>query len=64
VSWARVGAIAGALAGLAGLATVVLAIRARIKHRLPVGSLGGFVVTGLATVGLSLLLSAWDLGMF
>ena len=64
VPWARFGAVAGLLAGLAGLATLVLTIRARLRHKLPVGTLIGFVITGLAAVGLSVLLSSWDLGLF
>lgn len=64
VPWARFGAVAGLLAGLAGLATLVLTTRARLKHKLPVSTLIGFVITGLAAVGLSVLLSCWDLGLF
>jgi hypothetical protein len=64
VPWARFGAIAGTLAGVAGLAALVLTVRARLKHRLPVGSLLGFVITGVAAIGLSVFLSFWDLGLF
>jgi pimeloyl-ACP methyl ester carboxylesterase len=64
VPWARLGALAGLLAGLAGLAAMVLTVRAWIKHRLPAGTLLGFLITSLAAVGLSLFWIYWDLGLF
>ena len=51
-------------AGLFGLAALVLTIRARMKDRLPIGTLTGFLLTGLAAVGLSSFLLYWDLGPF
>lgn len=64
VPWARLGALTGLLAGLAGLAAMVLTVRAWIKHRLPAGTLLGFLITGVAAMGLSVFLSYWDLGVF
>lgn len=64
VPWAWFGAIAGLLAGLSGIAVIALTIRARIKGRLPIGTLVGFILTGLAAVGLSTFLLYWDLGPF
>ena len=62
VGWASAGASAGALAGLSGLLALVLTVRARRHAALPVGTLMGFLVTGLAAVSLSLFLVVWDLG--
>jgi len=59
VPWAWYGAVAGLLAGIAGLATVVLTIRAQSKKRLPVCSLLGFLLTGLAAFSFSLFLVSW-----
>ena len=64
ITWAWWGALAGVLAGLLGLAAVVLTIRARMQDRLPVGTLIGLILTGLAAVGLSTFLLYWDLGPF
>jgi pimeloyl-ACP methyl ester carboxylesterase len=62
VPWARYGAWAGLLAGLLGLITVVTAVRARRDFGLPGSPLLGFVLTGLAALGLSSFLLAWGLG--
>ena len=62
VGWAAVGASAGALAGLVGLLALVLTLKARRGAALPVGTLLGFLVTGLAAMSLSLFLVVWDLG--
>jgi len=64
VPWAWFGAIAGLLGGLFGAAVIVLTVRARLKGRLPIGTLVGFLMTGIATVGLSSFLLYWDLGPF
>lgn len=64
VPWTWYGAAAGLLAGIAGLATVVLTIRAQAKKKLPVGSLLGFLLTGLAAFSFSLFLISWGLGPF
>lgn len=64
VPWARYGAIAGLLAGLLGLATVVLTLLAHRRLRLPVGTLLGLLLTGVATVSLSAFLLVWGLGPF
>jgi hypothetical protein len=61
VPWARFGAIAGLLAGVAGLATVVATVRAHRRHRLPLGSLVGLLLTGLAALSLSAFLVTWGL---
>ena len=62
VPWARFGAFAGLLAGLFGIAAIVLTVRARLKQPLPIGTLIGFLATGAAAVGLSSFLLYWDLG--
>ena len=64
VPWAWWGSLAGLLAGLAGIAAVVLTIRTRMQERLPIGTLVGFLLTGIAAVGLSSFLLYWDLGPF
>jgi pimeloyl-ACP methyl ester carboxylesterase len=64
VPWARYGAWAGLLAGVLGLFTLVAAFRARKRFGLPGSPLLGFVLTGLAAVGLSSFLLAWGLGPF
>ncbi len=64
VPWVWWGSLAGLLAGLAGIAAIVLTIRARRQKRLPIGTLAGFLLTGLAAVGLSSFLMYWDLGPF
>ena len=62
VGWAALGAWAGVLAGLSGLLALVLTVRVRWRAALPVGTLLGFVVTGLAAVSLSIFLVVWGLG--
>ena len=62
VPWAAFGAWAGVLAGLLGIAAIVLAVRVRVKATLPAGTLTGFVVTGLAAASLSVFLIYWGLG--
>jgi pimeloyl-ACP methyl ester carboxylesterase len=64
VPWARYGAIAGVLGGVAGLVTIVLTLRAQSRRKLPVGSLLGFIVTGLAALSFSVFLVSWGLGPF
>jgi hypothetical protein len=64
VSWAWYAAVAGLLAGVAGIATVVLTLRARRHERLPIGTLLGFLLTGIAAVSFSVFLMVWDLGPF
>ena len=62
VSWARIGAVAGVLGGVAGLLTIALTLRARARARLPIGTLLGFILTGVASTALSAFLLLWDLG--
>ena len=64
VPWAWYGAVAGFLGGLLGIAVVVMTVRTRLQKSLPIGTLVGFVMTGLAAVGLSSFLLYWDLGPF
>lgn len=61
VPWAQWGAWGGLLAGLLGLLTVLLAVR---RFRAQRGAATGFLLTGLAAIGLSLFLLVWDLGPF
>jgi hypothetical protein len=62
VAWARFGAWAGVLAALFGIAAVALTIRAQSKNRLPIGSLLGFLVTGIAATALGAFFLYWDPG--
>jgi hypothetical protein len=62
VGWGVLGAWAGVLAGLSGLVALVLSVRARRRVALPVGTLVGFVITGLAAASLSVFLLVWGLG--
>jgi hypothetical protein len=64
VPWARYGAWAGLLAGVLGLITVIAAFRARRVVGLPGSPLLGFVLTGLAAIGLSSFMLFWGLGPF
>ncbi len=64
VPWAWYGAVAGLLAGIAGLAAVVMTILAQKQNRLPIGSLLGFLLTGLAAISFSSFLIFWGLGPF
>jgi hypothetical protein len=58
VPWARWGAWLGLVAAVLGLLTVVVALR---QQRLPRSRAIGFVLTGLAALGLGLFLLTWDL---
>ncbi|MGB5448784.1 MAG: hypothetical protein WBM80_07655, partial [Woeseiaceae bacterium] len=62
--WAWYGALAGLTAGLFGIAALVFTIRTRLKEKLPIGTLVGFLMTGFAAVGLSTFLLYWDLTPF
>ena len=64
VPWARFGAIAGLLAGFAGIAAVIQTIRAQIRYKLPVGTLLGLLLTGLTAISFAAFLLNWDLGPF
>ena len=64
IPWAKWGALAGLLAGIAGIAAVVRTARAHISQKLPVGTLLGFLLTGLAAISMSVFLIAWGLGPF
>ena len=64
VGWGVLGAWSGILAGLFGIAAVVLTIRARGEHALPAGTLAGFLLTGLAAISLSVFMLVWGLTPF
>jgi len=64
VPWAKWGALSGLLAGIAGVAAVVGTVRAHVSQRLPFGTLLGFLVTGLASISMSVFLVYWGLGPF
>jgi pimeloyl-ACP methyl ester carboxylesterase len=64
VPWAKWGALAGLLAGIAGIAAVVRTVRAHMSQKLPIGTLLGFLLTGLAAISMSVFLIAWGLGPF
>jgi hypothetical protein len=62
VGWAALGAWAGVLAGLTGVLALVLTVKARRSVALPLGTVAGFVLTGLSAVSLSVFLIVWGLG--
>jgi pimeloyl-ACP methyl ester carboxylesterase len=64
VPWAKWGALAGLSAGIAGIGAVVLTVRAQMRQTLPIGSLLGFLITGLAAISMSVFLITWGLGPF
>jgi hypothetical protein len=64
VPWAKWGALAGLFAGIAGIAAVVLTLRAHMRQKLPIGTLLGFLLTGLAAISMCVFLMAWGLGPF
>jgi pimeloyl-ACP methyl ester carboxylesterase len=64
VRWAAVGAWLGLAAGLLGLGTIWMTIRARRQLRLAGSRVLGFMLTGIAAVAFSAFLLAWDLGPF
>ena len=61
VGWGALGAWSGMLAGLFGIAAVVLTIGARREHALPAGTLVGFLLTGIAAISLSVFMLYWGL---
>ena len=61
VGWAALGAWLGVLAGILGIVAVVMTVMARRNLALPIGSLLGFIITGVASVSLSLFLMVWGL---
>ena len=64
VPWAKYGALAGLLAGIVGIGAVVLTVRAQMRQKLPIGTLLGFLLTGLAAMSISVFMIAWGLGPF
>ena len=64
VPWAKYGALAGLLAGIAGIAAVVRTVHAHMSQRLPIGTLLGFLLTGFAAISMSVFLIYWGLGPF
>jgi len=64
VPWAKYGALAGLLAGIVGIGAVVLTVRAQMRQKLPIGTLLGFLLTGLAAISISVFMIAWGLGPF
>jgi pimeloyl-ACP methyl ester carboxylesterase len=61
VGWGALGAWSGILAGLFGIAAVVLTIGARRQHALPLGTVAGFLLTGLGAISLSAFMLFWGL---
>jgi len=64
VPWAKYGALAGLLAGIVGIGAVVLTVRAQMRQKLPIGTLLGFLLSGLAAMSISVFMIAWGLGPF
>ena len=64
VPWAIYGALAGLLAGLFGIAAIVFTVRTRRVRSLPIGTLTGFMLTGIAALGLCTFFLYWGLSPF
>ncbi|MCP4901667.1 MAG: alpha/beta fold hydrolase [bacterium] len=64
VPWAKWGAITGLLAGIVGASAVISTVRNHLRNKLPIGTLLGFLLTGLAAVSLCVFLIVWGLGPF
>ena len=64
VPWARYGAFLGLFAIAIGLATLFTTGSARRRFKLPVSSMLGFLLTGLAAVGLGAFMMVWGLSPF
>ena len=63
LGWARWAVVVGYAAGLTGLATFVLAVRARMSGFLPIGALLGLLITGAAGVALAVGLAVAGFGV-
>jgi pimeloyl-ACP methyl ester carboxylesterase len=61
VPWASYGAWIGLLAGVLGLLTVIMVIRAKARGALAIGTLIGFLLTGFAAIGLAAFIISWGL---
>lgn len=61
VPWASYGAWAGLAAGVLGLFTVVMVIRAKARFAVPIGTLIGYLLTGFAALGLATFILNWGL---
>ena len=64
VSWAKYAALLAVLTGLFGLLSIGLTVKARIQKVLPIGTLLGLLLTGIAASSLSLFFVYWDLSPF
>jgi pimeloyl-ACP methyl ester carboxylesterase len=64
VPWAKWGSLTGVTAGFTGFGAVVLTVRAHMRQSLPIGTLFGFLITGLAAISLGVFLFTWGLGPF
>lgn len=53
LGWTRWFALAGAFAGLTGAGVLYFMVKARLERALPVGTMAGLLITGLAGVALS-----------
>jgi pimeloyl-ACP methyl ester carboxylesterase len=64
VPWAKYGAWLGWMAGLLGLLTLFVTVRAQAGRSMPIGTLIGLLLTGGAAVGLAAFMLVWGLGPF
>lgn len=64
VTWARYGAYLGLFATAVGIVTLFNTVSARRRFKLPISSSLGFILTGLAAVGLGAFMLVWGLNPF
>ncbi len=64
LGWVRWFAVAGLAAGVAGLLLLWLTLKARMRQPLPIGVLGGLLLTGASGAALAVWVLAWGLSPF
>ena len=64
LGWGRWFAMAGLVAGVAGLLLLWLTVKARAREALPIGVLGGLVLTAVSGIALAAWLIRWGLTPF
>lgn len=64
VPWAKYGAWLGLIAGVLGIMTLISAFRNKTSYSIPSGTMLGYVLTGVAAIGLSSFMFFWELAPF